>query len=467
MNRFLFVLGSNWQLSIAELDNCLRNSKFEGRIIDYSANIAIVEFKSLHQEKYYINKLEEFQFILGGCQKIAKIYDFIEIQTIYNAFPRYIEKYKQVEILRKKILKIIEKITNQIFPEIYKNIFFAISIYPNLYEDDYYSKILVKHFLPFLNDEITNIFKQKGISNISYYRYPEKYLKLGNLNPIFPHHVIKYELLKENRAELIFGFTEEGVYIARTFTVDNPNFKKKIDEERPFKDFKSSISPKLALMMLNFLNLFENREKCKILDPFVGNGVILLFALIQDFQIYGSDINNKKINNTKRNLYWLLELLNEPIPPFFNERFKKIDINNLSTQLKNEYFDGICTEPNLGPYYKKRPSFSEAKELIDVKLKRLYDTTFKESYKILKNKGRIVIIAPIINTLDGKDIQIDLEQIAKKYNFKLIPLIEKNRIISKSNIKLQLGKAQQKTLIDAKKGQIIKRKIYIFEKQGE
>ena len=59
MSRFLFVLGSNWQLSLAELDNFLKNSQFTGRITDYSANIAIVEFDDLQKNKYYINDLME------------------------------------------------------------------------------------------------------------------------------------------------------------------------------------------------------------------------------------------------------------------------------------------------------------------------------------------------------------------------------------------------------------------------
>jgi hypothetical protein len=61
MMRFLFVLGSNWQLSLAELDNVLKNSQFKGRITDYSANIAIVEFDDLHKDKLYANKLMELQ----------------------------------------------------------------------------------------------------------------------------------------------------------------------------------------------------------------------------------------------------------------------------------------------------------------------------------------------------------------------------------------------------------------------
>jgi len=465
MNKFLFVLGSNWQLSLAELDSVLKNSQFKGTIIDYSANIATVEFETLHEERHYINKLMELQFILGGCQKIAKIVDFIDIQTMYKAFPLKIEKFKLIESTRNEIGALLNRNMNKIFPKIRnESLFFAVSIYPNLFDEEYYSQILVKHFLPYLNKEIMKILKEKGAKKSLYYKYPEENIESGNLNPIFPHHIIKYGLFNEDRAEIIFGFTEEGVYIARTFTADDPNFKKKIDEERPFKEFKSSVSPKLAIMMLNFLNLFDTREKKKILDPFVGNGTILMFASIEDFQIFGSDVNNKKVEYTLRNLYWLFDELEEQIPFMLDKQIKCLDVKVLSTYFEENYFDGICTEPELGPFYKERPYYNEVKDLLELKLKPMYNDFFKEAYKVLKPNGRISVIAPIIDTIDGGDVQINIEKIAIKHNFIQIPILDVNRIVNKSNIKLQFIKPQVKSLIDAKKNQIIKRKIYIFEK---
>ncbi|UCC21249.1 MAG: hypothetical protein JSV62_08225 [Promethearchaeota archaeon] len=468
MERFIFVLGSNWQLSIAELDNYLKYSKYKGRIIDYSANIAIVEFKDLHLDPHYINKLMEIQFNLGGCQKISKIFDFIDINTIQEAFPTQMQNFKSVERTRKKISNIIENYIigkNGIFPKVYESMFFAVSIYPNLYDDPYYSDILVKHFLPFLNKEIMEILKQKGAEKALYYQYPEKNIISGNLNPIFPHHLIKYDLLNENRAEIIFGFTEEGVYIARTFTTDDPNFKKKIDEERPYKEFKSSISPKLALIMLNFLNIFENRESKKILDPFVGNGTIALFAILQDFQIYSSDNDLKKVNNTIRNIHWLLDLLEEEIPPFTHQRVVKQDAKRLSNIFQPYFFDGICTEPEFGPFYTEKPYYLQAKEIIENELTPLYDGFFKEANKILKPSSRICFISPIISTIDGDDLQVNIENLANKNNFKLVPMLDLTRINSKYNQKLKFRKNQIKNLIDAKKGQIVKRKLYILEKK--
>jgi tRNA G10 N-methylase Trm11 len=466
MDKFLFVLGSNWQLSLAELDNVLKFSQFKGKIIDYSANIAVVQFEDLHKDKHYINKLMELQFILGGTQKIARVYDFIDIRTIQTAFPLKIEKFRLVETTRKKVVNILDKTLDKIFRKISnESIFFAVSIYPVLYDEKYYKKILVKHFLPFLNKEIMEDLKQKGAKKSLYYEYPEKNIKSGNLNPIFPHHLIKYGLFNQDRAEIIFGFSEEGVYIARTFTCDDPNFKKKVDEERPQKEFKSAISPKLSIIMLNFLNLFEQRENKKILDPFVGNGTILLFALIEGFQIYGSDADPQKVKNTIRNLNWLLEELEEPIPPLLNEQIKQIDINMLSNSFGRDFFDGICTEPSLGPFYKKKPYYMEVVDVIQNKLEPLYDDIFKESYEVLKSRSRICIVAPIISTIDGGDVQIDIMKLAVENKFKLIPMVDTNRIINKSNIKLQFRKQHTKSLIDAKKGQILKRKIYVFEKK--
>ena len=59
---------------------------------------------------------------------------------------------------------------------------------------------------------------------------------------------------------------------------------------------------------------------------------------------------------------------------------------------------------------------------------------------------------------------MDIKKIALENNFKQIPLLNPDRFFQKSNPKLQILKKSHKTLIDAKKGQIVKRKIFVFEK---
>ena len=465
MDKFIFVLGSNFKLSLAELANVLNFSRFKGKIVDYSANIAVVEFEDLHKNKHYINDLMELQYILGGIQKISKVFDFVHINTLMEAFPSHIEKYKVVDKTRSKILTLI----NNSLPKMFKRIkneklFFAVSIYPNFYDEEYYKTVLVKHLLPFLNKEIMNLLRELGAKKALYYKYPEENMQSGNLNPLFPHNLIKYGLFNEDRAEIIFGITEEGMYIGRTYSCDDPSYKKKIDEERPFKEFKSSISPKLAIIMLNFLNLFEERESKKILDPFVGNGTILLLATIEDFQVYGTDNDAQKVHNTYRNLNWLFNDLEEEIPYQLKNRIKQVEIKNLSEHFEKSYFDGIVTEPDLGPFFRTKPYYKEAMDLVQNKLIPLYSHTFREAEIILKPSGRIAIIAPIISTIDGGDVYMNIEKIAINNNFKVVPMMDLERITNKSNQRLQFQKSQVRAFLDAKKGQVIKRKIFVFEK---
>ncbi|TXT62995.1 MAG: hypothetical protein BAJALOKI1v1_810009 [Promethearchaeota archaeon] len=468
MNQFIFVLGSNYKLSLAELDTFLKSKEFKGRIIDYSSTIAVVRFEELDTQKYYVNQLENLQYFLGGTQKIAHVFEFININSLKEAFPFRVNNFNAVRKERKNIKNLIEIALEAIFPTIEKeNIFFAVSIYPNLFNDEYYKNVLVKHFLPFLNKTISKRLKKKNANKAIYFKYPQKNINSGNLNPIFPHHVIQYELLKENRAEIIFGITEEGCYIARTFTVDDPNFKRKIDEKRPFKEYKSSIPPKLSIMMLNFLNLFQNRHDKKVLDIFVGNGDIALFGLLEDFNIFGVDEDKTNIKKTIKNIQWLQKELELPPLINLNERFLRVKLSDLNSTFKENFFDGIVSKPNLGPFYTERPYYTEALELVKGTLKPLYETIFGQSYKILKKHSRMVIIAPSISLMDDpKDLRLNVQNIAANHNFQEIPLISTDRIVNKSNKELQFRKKKLYSILDTKKGQIIKRKIYVFEKRG-
>jgi tRNA G10 N-methylase Trm11 len=150
-----------------------------------------------------------------------------------------------------------------------------------------------------------------------------------------------------------------------------------------------------------------------------------------------------------------------------NERIKSGDINQLSSTLNANLIDGICTEPELGPFYKQKPYYTEIVDLIESKLNPIYKAIFREGFKVLAPKGRISIIAPIFSTIDGGDLQLNVEDMANFYKFKLIPMLDLDRIVNKSNNKLQFKKGHVRAILDAKKGQILKRKIYVFEKIEE
>ena len=96
----------------------------------------------------------------------------------------------------------------------------------------------------------------------------------------------------------------------------------------------------------------------------------------------------------------------------------------------------------------------------------LYDEFLREAYKILKPNSRISFISPIISTVDGNNLQVNIEKLANKNNFKIVPMIDLNRIPNKSHQKLRFRKEHVINMIDAKKGQVVKRKLNVLERKN-
>jgi tRNA G10 N-methylase Trm11 len=149
-----------------------------------------------------------------------------------------------------------------------------------------------------------------------------------------------------------------------------------------------------------------------------------------------------------------------------DQRIKQSDIKNLSDKFEQNFFDGIITEPYLGPFYTEEPYYTQVKDKIDNEITPLYKSIFEESYKLLKPNRRISIIAPSISVLDAeKDLRINIRKIAEENNFKAVPLLSSRRIANKSDRRLQFRKKVLYSLLEAKPSQVVKRKIYCFEKE--
>ena len=80
----------------------------------------------------------------------------------------------------------------------------------------------------------------------------------------------------------------------------------KRDQARPARDAKvGMLPPKLAQILINLCGPLK--ENSRILDPFCGTGVVLQEALLMGYRAYGTDINDRMIEYTNKNLSWLLE----------------------------------------------------------------------------------------------------------------------------------------------------------------
>ena len=76
----------------------------------------------------------------------------------------------------------------------------------------------------------------------------------------------------------------------------------KRDMEKPVRRNELSISPRLAKILIN---LSEIKQKEILLDPFCGIGTILSEALLQGIKVIGIDKERGPIHNCHKNLKWL------------------------------------------------------------------------------------------------------------------------------------------------------------------
>lgn len=125
--------------------------------------------------------------------------------------------------------------------------------------------------------------------------------------------------------DLIFIRDEQKTIIAQTVKVQDIEAYTKRDRERPMRDAKvGMLPPKLAQIIINLAagRLPEDKLQniCDIpegqpvprrildktvLDPFCGTGVILQEALLDGYDAYGTDLEQRMIDYSERNIEWL------------------------------------------------------------------------------------------------------------------------------------------------------------------
>ena len=107
-------------------------------------------------------------------------------------------------------------------------------------------------------------------------------------------------LFRENKIELLK--LDEKLY--KVTQASNPEGYARRDQKRPARDAKvGMLPPKLAQILINLCG--ELPERARVLDPFCGTGVVLQEALLMGYRAYGTDVNERMVEYSERNLKWL------------------------------------------------------------------------------------------------------------------------------------------------------------------
>ena len=109
----------------------------------------------------------------------------------------------------------------------------------------------------------------------------------------------------------------------------------KRDQARPARDaFVGMLPPKLAQILINLCGPLP--KNATILDPFCGTGVVLQEAILMGYRAYGTDISEKMIDYSDRNM------------KYFNFKNFKVEVGDAVSFKWAEKIDAVACEGYLG-----------------------------------------------------------------------------------------------------------------------
>jgi len=249
-------------------------------------------------------------------------------------------------------------------------------------------------------------------------------------------------ILHNNLVEKKGDFTIVGTDVFVTESIqDIENFGKR-DYDRPGVDDKSGmLPPKLARIMINLSGAHPKSDT--LLDAFCGSGTVLMEAAILGYKkIFGSDLSQKAIDDSKKNIDWMKSTYNlQPITC----NLLCADATKLSQHIDAGTINAIVSEPYMGKPLRGNETIDFIKQQTQ-ELASLYIETFKAFHTMLKDDGTIIFIIPKFQK-NGEWITIDCIEQIKNIGFETEEFFE-----------------HQSSLLYHRDGQHVGREIFMFKK---
>lgn len=355
-----FVLGTHPELSLAEIEAVTSSNPTQ-----VGDTIALtVDFDA-----------EALQESLAGAIKIGRIIGKLQ---------HGLEKHEIAEKLAVSV------------PETDGKLHLGISIYQG--EDKQESNRLIKRREQ-IGLELKKLLKAEGRS----VRY------VSSKEPELSSVIVRTNKLIKTGIEFVLIPTKDALLVGITETAQDFSAWSDRDFGRPARDAKSGmLPPKLARMLVNIAVGTKDIHELTLLDPFCGSGTVLMEAsLLGIANLIGSDISEKAIQDTHENLEWMQK---GDIPLVVS------DARDLEQHISSPV-DVIVGETFLGPPLKGNESIDQLRQNGDA-LMAMYEVSFKTLYRILKNKGSMIIAFPAFRHRNDL-IRLPLQKMLESLDFKI------------------------------------------------
>jgi tRNA G10 N-methylase Trm11 len=403
---YIFELGRLQHLSIAELNSLLGEENFV-ETIDRFAVFALPPHLAAHVSTQ--EKAQDLQNKLGGTIKTTEVVDSFPLKSTNPKI---------------KIQKSIESLLKNHFKGRSGKIPFAITTI-NLPDK---TQIFLKFFLSFSK----KILKSLGFNS--------RFVNKPWQNPTSAQ-IFKSKSVEKGIDISILGGQKTGtLYITKTLAIQDINSYSKRDYKKPFRDARMGmLPPKLSQIMINLAEHNLDKPSNIVFDPFCGSGTILMEALLQSKDVVGSDIDEKAIQGTLQNLYWLVENFDDTSKEFaiFHKDASQLEENDLPTTP-----DAIVTETHLGPPVSRLPKEENLNKTFS-NLTQLHETWLTKITPLITQGTKIVICLPAFRKARREYIRLpDFPSIAKKAGLTILntePLIydRSDQVVAREIVILQ------------------------------
>lgn len=256
-------------------------------------------------------------------------------------------------------------------------------------------------------------------------------------------------LLGPTGLELLIIATSRGTtLIARTTALQDIDSYAVRDRGRPKRDARvGMLPPKLAQIIINLANPTPGGI---VLDPFCGTGVLLQEALLMNFSVYGTDLEQRMIDYSRENLDWLKarEAWLKTNIDEHKSRSVVLEVQD-ATDFKNNYeIDAVAAETYLGRPFTEQPSaelIAQTSSEVNLILKKF----LKSIQGQLASGTRLCLAVPAWQTA--------------KNQFKHLPLIDQIENLGYNRVKFEHVRDAQ--LLYYREDQVVARELVVLTRK--
>jgi len=222
------------------------------------------------------------------------------------------------------------------------------------------------------------------------------------------NELLSERVLGRNALDVIAFPYHGGFALGPTAWVPDSAALRQRGTRRPSPHSDISLSPRLSRTLVNLAGLKPGQT---LLDPFCGSGTILVEAYAKSLRCLGVDSRASRVQEARENIRWSIGGVTDR-----GYDIRKGDARDLPRMLRGTRVDAIVTEPLLLPQLHARPKTSTAEAMIGESA-NVYNDALQSMAESIHSEGRIVVVVPVIQTIEGDEVTLTLE--ARKLGLRL------------------------------------------------